>query len=58
MLIISIDLDNIDVKIYPQCCPGGSTERCKIIESFSFSFIINLEYLFKVFQCVERKMML
>ncbi|CAF3329032.1 unnamed protein product [Rotaria socialis] len=19
---------NIDVKIYPQCCPGGSTERC------------------------------
>lgn len=27
----SIDfyLDNIDVKVYPQCCPGGSTERCK-----------------------------
>ncbi|CAF0725923.1 unnamed protein product [Rotaria sordida] len=19
---------NIDVKVYPQCCPGGSTERC------------------------------
>jgi hypothetical protein len=24
------DLDHIDVKVYPQCCPGGSTERCKI----------------------------
>jgi hypothetical protein len=23
------NLDNIDVKVYPQCCPGGSTERCK-----------------------------
>jgi len=21
------------VKIYPQCCPGGSTERCKTFEN-------------------------
>ncbi|CAF3930695.1 unnamed protein product [Rotaria sp. Silwood2] len=26
--ILLFNLDNIDVKVYPQCCPGGSTERC------------------------------